>query len=236
MQGSKKLYENVCNLMNTIQKSLGTQTLCKVFGYPTTLSMSDFEDLLKKEILHYNMEKLPEIPSDESTNTSESSKKNSSSYWKDAYGLVGLKYHLDEQESPLDFVKFWVEVGDIKNSDGKPKFKILSKLALTCLCLSHGNADPERGFSLNKHLLERHGPNIDEETIISICLIKDYLIRIGGLSNIDTIPSNMLRSCRSSYQAYVKFLNDNKKAEDEQKKQAEEKKRLIISSCQQNRD
>ena len=37
-------------------------------------------------------------------------------------------------------------------------------MVLTIL-LPHGNADPERGFSINTILLEKHGKNIDEDTL-----------------------------------------------------------------------
>lgn len=48
---------------------------------------------------------------------------------------------------------YWNFVGEIKGVDGNLKFKNLSQLAMACLCISHGNAVPERGFSLNKNLL-----------------------------------------------------------------------------------
>ena len=44
---------------------------------------------------------------------------------------------------------------------------------------STGNADPERVFSVNKMLLEKHGTNIDEGTLEALRVIKDYLIQVG---------------------------------------------------------
>ena len=38
------------------------------------------------------------------------------------------------------------------------------------LILSHGNADPERGFSVNKH-----GSTTSEETIGALKFVKDFL-------------------------------------------------------------
>ncbi|KAJ6642316.1 hypothetical protein Bhyg_07263, partial [Pseudolycoriella hygida] len=52
-----------------------------------------------------------------------------------------------------DSYSYWSFVGKIKNSEGEDKFSQLTKLAKTYLSLSHGNADPERGFNINKLLL-----------------------------------------------------------------------------------
>ena len=35
--------------------------------------------------------------------------------------------------------------------------------------------DPELGFSKNKHLLQVYDPNISDETIEAIRLVKDYI-------------------------------------------------------------
>ena len=49
------------------------------------------------------------------------------------------------------------------------------------LSLSHGNAYPERGFSVNKQLLQSHGYIMKEKSIVSLQLLKDELIRAGGV-------------------------------------------------------
>ena len=48
------------------------------------------------------------------------------------------------------------------------------------LSLSHGDAVPERGFSINKILLDAHGPNIGEDKIVQIRLVEDELHRLVG--------------------------------------------------------
>lgn len=52
------------------------------------------------------------------------------------------------------------------------------------LLLPHGNADPERGFSVKK-ILEKHGNNIDEDTLESVITVKDFLIQSGCQSGIE---------------------------------------------------
>ena len=46
--------------------------------------------------------------------------------------------------------------------------------------LPHGNAEPERGFSVNGQVIDVHGPNIGEDMIIAIRTVKDFIINSGG--------------------------------------------------------
>ena len=48
--------------------------------------------------------------------------------------------------------------------DGSLKYSKLTAFAKYVLCISHGNSDPETGFSLNKILLSVHGASVGEET------------------------------------------------------------------------
>lgn len=80
--------------------------------------------------------------------------------------------------------EFWFNIGEILDSFNIKKFHNLSKLALSVLSFSHGNAIPERGFSHNKHLLSSR-ESFQEETIESIRLIKDHIKLIG---NVDEFP------------------------------------------------
>ena len=52
--------------------------------------------------------------------------------------------------------KFWQKVGIIADSDGSFKYPQLLVLMKCVLSLSHGNAMPERSFSMNKIVLESH--------------------------------------------------------------------------------
>ena len=60
---------------------------------------------------------------------------------------------------------------------GKPKNHNLWVLVKCILALSYGNADPERGFSINKGLIDIHGYNIQEEKTEAVRLVKNYLIQ-----------------------------------------------------------
>ena len=130
------------------------------------------------------------------------------------------------------------------NEDGNPRYCYLSKLALTILLLPHGNADPERGFSVNKKILEKHGDNIDEDTSESVRTVKDFLIQSGGQSGIEVkkemrtvkdfliqsggqsgieVQKQMIQQCKSSRSKYQKYLEEKRaqKKEEEKQKQNE---------------
>ena len=75
---------------------------------------------------------------------------------------------------------------------------------MSILTLSHGNADPERGFSINKLLLQAHGTQILPNTLELIRLIKSWLIRYGGGSNI-AIDKPLLKLVSNSLPSYTEY-------------------------------
>ena len=97
----------------------------------------------------------------------------------------------------------------------------MGNLALTILLLPHGNADSERGFSVNKQLLERHSNNIQEDTLESILTVNDFLIQRGGLESIK-VTARMIDACKGSCSLYEKYLED-KKQEESNRQKAKEK-------------
>ena len=106
--------------------------------------------------------------------------------------------------------------------DGNPRYCHLLKLALTILLLPHGYADPERGFSVNKKILEKHGNNIEEDTLESVRTVKDFLIQSGRQSGIE-VQKEIIQQCKSSPSNYQKYLEEKRaqKKEEEKQKQNE---------------
>lgn len=96
------------------------------------------------------------------------------------------------------------------------KFRNLLRLAKCVFVLPHGNADPERGFSINKRIIEIHGSSIGSDTIEAIRLVKDYLLTVGGIEKIQ-INKEFLKSCASAYSRYNFHLQEKKKEESERK-------------------
>ena len=98
-------------------------------------------------------------------------------------------------------------MSNLRDENGSLKYNNLWALAKCIMLLSHGNADPERGFSINKHLLSIHGHSIGEDTIQAIRLTKDYIIKCGGLEKVP-ITKKLLRSCKEARSKYEKDLNE----------------------------
>ena len=65
---------------------------------------------------------------------------------------------------------------------GKPKYILLFALA-KCILLSHGNAVPEKGFSLNQKLIEVHGTTLSGE-IMEVQRIGIYIDCLKSDSSI----------------------------------------------------
>ena len=73
-----------------------------------------------------------------------------------------------------------------------------TRILVTVLLLPHGNADPKRGFSVKKQLLERHSNNIQEDTLESIRIVKDFLVQSGGLESIE-VTAHTIDTCKGFY-------------------------------------
>ena len=103
----------------------------------------------------------------------------------------------------------------MKNLSGYSEFCNILELVFV---LSHGQADIEIGFSLNKNLLKQ---NMEALTITSRRKIKDYLLCNEIKLNTYTITSKMLESVQLSRQKYEVYLQENKSKikQDEKQKQ-----------------
>ena len=121
-------------------------------------------DIIRKEWLSYQLEDISEslytINSSEPTQLLQPISSDWSYIQNDTTQLGGSK-----SRNFLRIDQYWSKIGKICDDAGQYKFKHLASLANCALSLSHGNAAPERGFSLNKKLLDIHGTSIQDETI-----------------------------------------------------------------------
>jgi hypothetical protein len=88
------------------------------------------------------------------------------------------------------------------------KYKQMGLMALICLTLSHGNANAERGFSINKFALENRS-SLKESTIIAVRTVKDVLKDHESVPNFP-ISSKLLEMVATSKQKYLQFLESEK--------------------------
>ena len=75
----------------------------------------------------------------------------------------------------------------------KERRNLLSGFMLVICTLSHGNADPERGFSINKHMLNIHGTSINRKTI-GLRFVKGCILLHGGVNPMDVFQGNYSRN------------------------------------------
>ena len=66
---------------------------------------------------------------------------------------------------------------------------------------SHDNSTPERGFPINKILLQAHGASIHEDVIIALRINKDELHRVRGALNV-MITRDLLDAVHAAYSRY----------------------------------
>ena len=98
-----------------------------------------------------------------------------------------------------------------------PNFRELSSLLKIILSLSHGQADVERGFSLNSGALQ---DNIADKSIVSKRLIKDYLLSSNKKPHTVDIGKELKSSCakeRSRYHDYLDQMKTRKARESKEK-------------------
>ena len=89
------------------------------------------------------------------------------------------------------------------------KYPELSAVLSLILTLSHGNADVERGFSLNKGVLQ---DNLKTDSIINKRLVKDHMLAHDLKPYTIEITNELRKSCRRARSRYHKYLDEQRKA------------------------
>lgn len=118
-------------------------------------------------------------------------------------------------ETRLD--TFWMEL-----INGKKEYENLIKVVKLLLIISHGNANVESGFSINKEILIE---NLKEHSLIAQRRIFDSVTKEGGLMKIE-LPKQLLHSVRNAHSRYCEALKEQRVANAEALKLTENKKRV----------
>ena len=148
------------------------------------------------------------------------------SYWEDAFKAFDLKipFNIPKQQR-IDIYRR--KVGAIKDESGKMKYPQLFCLVKCMLSISHGNSVPERGFSINKHLLSLHGSLIKDEIIVVLWMVKDYILSVGSITKV-SVNKQLLSSVKSARQRYESDLAAKYRLKEA--KQSEKEKKQEIDS------
>ena len=90
------------------------------------------------------------------------------------------------------------------------KYKALLLIVQTILILHNGQAEVERVFTINKHVMK---DNMSELCLVSRRLVKDYL-RLNSLQSHEVdISSGMVSTVQQSSSQYFLFLKEKKEKE-----------------------
>ena len=168
----------------------------------------------------WQLYQLVEIPKDwhvKETPNAEKERNHHQSYWKnlERNWLDILPKENETKSVRID--SYWSQVFEMKNSDGSLKFPQLSALIKSVLTISHGNAGPEQGFSINKYILDVHSTNIGEDLLIALRRVKHRLLQVGGVTKFEITPSLLEHVKQSS----SRFHGELKTKERKQNKEKE---------------
>ena len=205
---------SISNLAMAICRSLGDK-FPKVFHLPSGTTKEDVVDQVRTQWRMYKAESIPEdwfkvCPKPQSSKKSSPKKQ----YLSEAYKLCGLE--VKETESCYHRINhYWCKYGAAVNENGNKKFLQLFAMVQCVLSVSHGNAFPERGFSINKFLLERHGNSCDENTIIALRTVKHELCRVGGKMNFP-LTKGLRTSVHETQMKYFADLEERRRFQQEE--------------------
>lgn len=105
---------------------------------------------------------------------------------------------------------YWGYVLSRKTPSGRLKYKNLRKLVISCLCISHGNADVERSLSINKKLLTNERTLLSEESLNGLRLTRDAVGMYKGKVTDIPMTKELQSSVAKSYQKYKDRIETEK--------------------------
>ncbi|CAM4967600.1 unnamed protein product [Rotaria socialis] len=134
----------------------------------------------------------------------------------DSSGHEHITYHR------IDF--YWNNIFEITTTNGRPKYPVLTKLIKNILIISHGNADVERGFSINENIISSNRSSLSQLSINSLRTTYDTVKNSNGVySHNVPIHKELIKAAQSSFSFFNEELSIIKAAEERIRKEKEEK-------------
>lgn len=108
---------------------------------------------------------------------------------------------------------FWRDIFVLKVNSGI-KYPNLQKVIRALLCLSHGNAEVERGFSQSMRILTKDRNSLEEKTFNSILTVSDAIKNVyaGEVHKIEITPE-LCKLHQHARAAYDSYLTEKKRGE-----------------------
>jgi len=185
--------------------------LQSVFDVFSSESVEVLCDLIRNQWRRYQTEIIPENwhNQGQENEASSSSRRVQHSYWEYAHSICMMEPVSSPSDAQCRMDEYWQKVSTIIDSDGSLKYPQLTALIKCVMSLSHGNAVSERGFSINKIMLESHGYTIDNDTIAALRLVKDTIQKEGGVDQFP-ITKKLINYSFQSYAKYQEYLAANR--------------------------
>ena len=131
--------------------------------------------------------------------------------------VIPEEFYIQERGQRADgtaFVKYkrvddyWHRILQLTDARGDPKYPTLAFVIKMALSLSHGQADVERGFSVNKQILSDR-TLLSQKALSATRTVKEVITRYGSVTNVQITPS-LIASYRSASKLYKEALEMEK--------------------------
>lgn len=133
---------------------------------------------------------------------------------------------LDTDTLNQSIENFWNTIFAIScNVIKTPKYPNIKKLVSACLCLSHGSADVERGFSRSGRVLTEINTQMSLKTLNARLNTIELLKRFGNKPYCVPVTHELLKLCKNAHKSYPAYLEKEKLKAEEIKKINEQQKR-----------
>ena len=192
----------------------------KVFSVQESTSVNDVCDMIRSQWLTYQLKDIPKEWHRVETESAKKIRNQHESYWREVENSWLDLTPKETEEKSIRIDSYWSRVFDMKDDNGRLLFPQLTPFVKACLTLSHGNAGPEQGFSINKAILDAHGTRLGEDNIIALRRIKHRLLQVGDVTNFE-ITRPLLESVKLSRKRY----EEEQKALSEKKTRKKSKRR-----------
>ena len=201
-----------------------TSVLENVLGSVFQMESKDsVVDAIRNQWHFFQNEEIPEECYFNQQAEKSTSSRHQESYWARAQDECGLDSTPTSSSCFIRIDHFWRRIGNLVDEFGAKKYPQLVKLAQCVISVSHGNSTPERGFSINKLLLAVHGYSTYEDTIIALRMVKDELLRVGGVLKFP-ITRELFDSVSASWSKYEADRLARLQAENAERKKREQMK------------
>ena len=139
---------------------------------------------------------------------------------KDEWKILCLGDNMKSFSSIKRVDHFWRDIFVLKRSGGQPKYPCLTDLIKTALVIPHGNADVERGLSVNNSFVTGERSLLSETVINGVRATKDIVQFCDPeLNRPEKLPftKKMITAARGAHSEHIMRLEADRKREEEEK-------------------